>query len=392
MSTRDGLFVGIMSGTSLDGVDAVLLEVRGEDPARLEWDLAGFLSAPYANDARARIRDAIRTGDARDLALLDRDLGNLFVQAVRSLLEATGVEPEELAAVGSHGQTVWHEPPRGGVGGATLQIGDAALVAEALGCPVVSDFRSRDVAAGGHGAPLVPWADWVMLRRPGSGRALQNLGGMGNVTFLPRGGDLGQVRGFDTGPGVALLDAAVQLASGGTEAWDADGRRSAVGAPDPDLLASLLRDPFFDEAPPRSTGRERFGDRRLREIVDEVGPETEADWNDLLATLVELTARSVGLAYERFLPTGSVDEVVLAGGGANNPTLVRALERVLAPLPVRTGAAALGIDPDAREAAAFALLAWARLNGVPGNVPSVTGARGPRVLGCVHAAGGARAE
>lgn len=130
----------------------------------------------------------------------------------------------------------------------------------------------------------------------------------------------------------------------------------------------------------------------MREIVDEVGPETEADWNDLLATLVELTARSVGLAYERFLPTGSVDEVVLAGGGANNPTLVRALERVLAPLPVRTGAAALGIDPDAREAAAFALLAWARLNGVPGNVPSVTGARGPRVLGCVHAAGGARAE
>lgn len=387
MSPNGGLFGGIMSGTSLDGVDVALLEVRGSDPARLDWSLAGFLSREYAPEERDRIRLAIDSGGARELALLNRDLARLFVRTFRALLEEVAAEDDAIVAVGSHGQTVWHEPPSAGRPGVTLQLGDAATLAEELGCPVVGDFRSRDVAAGGHGAPLVPWADWVMFRREGVGRALQNLGGMGNVTFLPRDGDVAGVLGFDTGPGVALLDRAAQLASNGADAWDLNGRRASRGTVDEDLLSELLDDPFFLEVPPRSTGRERFGDRRMREIVDRIQPATEASWDDLLATLTELTARSVATAYETFLPSGGIDAVVLTGGGAKNPALVGSLREALAPLPVATGADALGIDPDAREAAAFALLAWARLNEVPGNVPAATGASGARVLGSLHAGG-----
>jgi anhydro-N-acetylmuramic acid kinase len=385
--TNGGLFGGIMSGTSLDGVDVVLMDVRGSDPTSVEWSVVGFATTPYPADDRARIRAAISSGGARDLALIDRDLGLWFAHSFRTLLEQVGVDAAEVTAVGSHGQTVWHEPPAGGGTGATFQLGGPAYLAEALGRPVVGDFRSRDVAAGGQGAPLVPWADWVMLRRAGRGRALQNIGGMANVTFLPRDGALAGVRGFDTGPGVALIDRAAHLASGGADAWDVNGRRAARGVVNEALLSSLLADPVFAEAPPKSTGRERFGDRRLDEIVRSERPDSEAAWDDLIATLVELTARSIAQSYDRYLPADAIDEVVITGGGALNPSLVQALRRVLAPLRVETGAAALGIDPDAREAAAFALLAWARMHDVPGNVPAVTGARGPRVLGSVHAGG-----
>ena len=384
MIPTGGLFGGLISGTSLDGVDAILLEVRGGDPASLEWEVLGFLSEPYSADERVRIRAAIESGGARELALIHAELGRSFSRVFRALLSQSGIDPSGLTAVGSHGQTFWHEPPTAGHPGVSLQLGDAAVLAEDLGCNVVSDFRSRDMAAGGHGAPLVPWSDWVLLRRPGIGRALQNLGGMGNVTFLPADGDPNGVLGFDTGPGVALLDRAAQLASDGADPWDMDGRRAARGTPIQRLLAELLNDEFFVEAPPRSTGRERFGDKRLEEIVETVQPASEPEWDNLLATLTELTARSVALAYEAFLPAEAVHEVVLTGGGARNPTLVAALRRGLAPLQVEVGSEALGIDPDAREAAAFALLAWAYVHGVSGNLPAVTGAVGERVLGALH--------
>ena len=377
-----------MSGTSLDGVDVVLLDVRGSDPTSVDWSVVGFATTPYRPEDRARIRSAISSGGVRDLAFIDRDLGLWFAGAFQALLQQVGVDPADVAAVGSHGQTVWHEPRVAGGTGTTFQLGGAAYLAEAIGRPVVADFRSRDVAAGGQGAPLVPWADWVMLRRPGRGRALQNIGGMANVTFLPRDGELGGVRGFDTGPGVALIDRAAHLASNGAEPWDGNGRRAARGRVKEALLAELLEDPFFVERPPKSTGRERFGDRRLDEILRNERPDSERAWDDLIATLTDLTARSIARSYERFLPAGAIDEVVITGGGALNPSLVGAIREELAPLRVETGAEALGIDPDAREAAAFALLAWARLNDVPANVPAVTGATGPRVLGSVHAAGG----
>ena len=376
-----GLFVGLMSGTSLDGVDAVLMEIEGQNPASIRWRVLGFGSEPYSADERSRIRAAIASGSAEELALIHAELGRCFVRSTRSLLRDTGTAPESLIAIGSHGQTMWHEPPTDRERGVTLQLGDAATLAEEIGCPVVADFRSRDMAAGGHGAPLVPWSDWVLLRRHGVGRALQNLGGMGNVTFLPADGGFEGVLGFDTGPGMALMDRVTQLATNGDQPWDRDGARAAKGSVIPGLLAGLLDDEFFATQPPRSTGRERFGDRRVEEIVRELRPKHESEWNDLLATLVQLTAQSIARSYGRFLPVGAVDELVLAGGGARNPTLVAAIRDAVSPLSVETGATALGIDPDAREAAAFAVLAWAHVRGVPGNAPTATGASGTRVLG-----------
>ncbi len=372
---------GVMSGTSLDGVDVAVLEVQGDDPAHLSARMVAFATAVHPDALRGRLLRALELGGPRELAHLHRELGRAFGRALNELLARNGIPAGEVAAVGSHGQTVWHAPPGEDEVGATFQLGCPHTLAEETGVPVVSDFRSRDVAAGGHGAPLVPWPDWVMLRRAGRGRALQNLGGMGNVTYLPgRGGPEGVVA-FDTGPGVALLDGAAREASGGRDPWDVDGRRARRGAVRESLLERLLRHPFFGRPPPRSTGREEFGEPYLARIVDEVEPKSEEDWNDLLATLTALTARSVARAYREHLPTDQIQEVVLTGGGARNPALVEALERALEPLPVYTGREALGMDPDAREAAAFALLAWAHLKGIPGNLPRVTGAAGPRVLG-----------
>lgn len=372
---------GLMSGTSLDGTDAAVLALRGTEPADLAATLLGFRTVPHPERLRERLREAVGRGSSRELARLHRELGTVFATALRAVLDECGLSPGALAAVGSHGQTFWHDPPLEGRPGASLQLGCAATLAEATGVRVVHDFRARDVAAGGHGAPLVPWPDWVLLRRPGTGRALQNLGGMGNVTFLPRDGGPEDVRAFDTGPGVALLDGAARRASGGRDAWDIDGRGAARGTADAALVEELLEHPFFGVVPPRSTGRETFGERFLDHLVERARPYSRDDWDDLLATLVELTTRSVARALHDFLPREGVDEVVLTGGGARNPTLVAALTRALDPLPVRTGGEALGLDPDAREAAAFAVLAWAHLENVPGNLPAATGASGPRVLG-----------
>jgi anhydro-N-acetylmuramic acid kinase len=375
------LVAGLMSGTSLDGLDAALVELRGATPSELAVRVLAFRSVHHPEELRERIRAVVDGGTARELALLHTDLGRVFGRGLAELLTSAGVAPQEVAAVGSHGQTIWHEPPA-----TTLQLGCPHALAEASGVGVVSDFRARDVAAGGQGAPLVPWADWVLFRRPGRGRALQNLGGMGNVTFLPPRGGVDVIRAFDTGPGVALLDGTARRASQGRDPWDVDGRRARSGTVDEDLLERLLYHPFFRTRPPRSTGRESFGERYLDDLVERVAPESEGEWNDLLATLTALTARSVAQSYREHLPWSEIHEVVLTGGGARNPALVEALTRALAPLPVRTGAEALAgegepVDPDAREAVAFALLAWAHLTGHPANVPGATGAAGPRLLG-----------
>ena len=380
---------GLMSGTSLDGIDVAVLEVMGQEPATLRTRFLGFATAVHPDELRGRLLRAVELGGPQELAHLHRELGRAFGRALNELLQRSGIQAEELAAVGSHGQTVWHAPPEPGAPGATLQLGCPHTLAEETGVPVVSDFRSRDVAAGGHGAPLVPWPDWVLLRRPGQGRALQNLGGMGNVTWLPAEGGPEGVQAFDTGPGVALLDGAAREASGGRDPWDVDGRRARRGSVQESLLEGLLEHPFFQLPPPRSTGRESFGEAYLGRIVQEVDPKTEADWDDLLATLTALTARSVARSYRDHLPVDHIHEVVLTGGGARNPALVDALTQALDPLPVHTGSQALGMDPDAREAAAFALLAWAHLQGVPGNLPQVTGAAGPRVLGSLTPGRGA---
>lgn len=373
------LLLGLMSGTSLDGVDAALVEVGGTTTADVTARVVHSLTLPYDGGRRETLHRALVAGTAEALCDVHATMGEWLAEAALAVLAAAGVDPGDVAAIGSHGQTVWHRPPVAGRRGATLQLGDAATIAERTGIAVVHDFRTRDVAAGGHGAPLVPWVDGLLFAAPDRSRALQNIGGIGNVTHVPpRGG--GTVFAFDTGPGNALIDAAVEAATGGKASFDRDGVLAARGRVDERLLEQLLAHPYFAAEPPKSTGREAFGRPFVARLLEATEPEGDADWLELIATLTELTARSIADAYARWVLPRGVDEVVVTGGGARNPTLMARLAALLAPLPVVDGAA-LGVDPDAKEAVAFALLAWAHLHGVPANVPAATGASGPRVLG-----------
>lgn len=393
--TAGDLFVGLMSGTSVDGIDAALVWIDGDSREAFSWSLLAFDSTPFDEHRRETILGALEGGTPDALCRLDALLGEWFASAVEKVCEVAGVELGDLAAIGSHGQTVWHIPPINDEGGdptqdgrgATLQLGDPATLAERTGGTVISDFRSRDVAAGGHGAPLVPWLDELLFSTDGRRRAIQNLGGMANVTWLPPEGSSEPVIAFDTGPGVALIDGAVRCATDGARPYDQDGAMALRGSVDHGLVTSLLDDDYFRAAPPKSTGREHFGRELLDRLVAELRPGLDEDaWCDLVATLTAFTARSIVEAYHSWVLPKGLDEVFLVGGGANNPALVGAIEQGLDPVPVRNGAE-LGVDPDAREALAFAFLAWAHLKGIPGNIPSVTGAEGRRILGSMTPGG-----
>lgn len=374
------LIVGLMSGTSLDGIDAALVEIEGSSEADVSARLVHASTLAYDEPRREAIHAAIVAGTAEALCGLHADLGEWLAEAAIRACDEAGIPLSSVDAIGSHGQTVWHRPPSPGQRGATLQLGDAATIAERTGRPVISDFRTRDVAAGGHGAPLVPWADRLLFSHPGKARALQNIGGIGNVTRVPRKGSDEPVFAFDTGPGNALIDAAVELATAGRHTFDRGGTLAARGTVDDALLAELMRHPYFAMQPPKSTGREEFGRPFVTRLVEALRPEGDRDWLDLVATLTELTARTIADAYARWVTPRGLDEVVITGGGARNPALVGRIRALLAPIPV-VDAAALGMDPDAKEAVAFALMAWAHLRGIPANVPTATGAAGPRVLG-----------
>lgn len=376
--------VGLMTGTSADAVDAALVRFDGQGLAarpRLEAYRESALEPALRREV-LEVAGLDRLEPER-LLRLDAALGERYAAAVLELLAVAGVDLAEVDAIGSHGQTVRHVPRHAGGGQAfTLQLGSAARLADRTGLPVVSDFRTRDVAAGGEGAPLVPIADWWLFRSDRESRALLNLGGMANVTHLPKGAGLEAVTAFDTGPGNAVMDAIVGLLTGGEEPRDEGGARAARGSPHAALLAELLADPFFALPPPRSTGRERFGAgyaARVHALSRDLGLGDD----DLVATAVELTAASVAGAVEEFLvPRGGVDAVYASGGGVRNPALMRALERRLAPRPLRP-LADLGVAPEAKEALAFAFLAHLTLSGLPGNVPGATGAARPVVLGSI---------
>lgn len=378
------LFAGLMSGTSLDGVDVALVRFEGRAERPAEARLEAYRCVPYDQDVRARLGRAVE-GEARtaELCDLDFELGELFSSALLATLEEAGVEPAEVAAIGSHGQTFWHRPPEGDRPGRTLQLGEAAVVAERTGIEVVSDFRVRDVAAGGHGAPISACFDWLVLADPREARGIQNLGGMGNLTALPAAEPVTEVPtegaarpiAFDTGPGVALLDAAVERLTGGRERFDEDGRLAARGEVLPEALEEWLSDSFFATPPPRTTGRERFGAGRVQDwLRRHEGERAE----DLLATLTELTALSVAGSLEWV--AFDLDALYLCGGGARNPELRRRIRRAIAPRALHP-LERLGWDGDAREAAAFALLARQHLLGLPVRISWATGARGDRILG-----------
>ena len=367
MSEPGALFVGLISGTSVDGIDAALVRF---EPA-LEVLVAR--TTPYPHLLRQRLL-ALTAADAAipldEFGALDVEVGNCFAEAVEALLAASHHVRGEIAAIGSHGQTVRHRPH--GAHPFSLQLGDAAVIAERTRIPTVADFRRADVAAGGQGAPLAP-AFHAAVFDTVAPCAVLNLGGIANLSLIGRDGTLS---GFDTGPANGLLDAWAERHLG--KPRDEGGAWAATGEVVPALLAKLLADPYFALAAPKSTGREHFNlawlDARL------VGSPLRAA--DVQATLVALSAHTVAEALRAAMP--SARHVYACGGGVHNPVLMDAIAAAIAPLPLATTAAA-GLDPDFVEAALFAWLARERLAGRPGNRTDVTGARGPRLLGAIHA-------
>jgi anhydro-N-acetylmuramic acid kinase len=332
------------------------------------------LTRPFTPTLRARLHDARRQSVER-LTELDFELGRAFGETTLHLMSQAGLGAGDIDLIGSHGQTVSHLPPSAVPYPGTLQIGEAAVIAEITGAPVVSDFRARDIAAGGEGAPLVALVDYLLFRAPGKVRALQNIGGIANVTVVGEG--TSSLFAFDTGPGNMPLDAAARVASAGADGFDLGGVRAARGTVDKALVLVLHGHPFFRRPPPRTTGREEFGESWFGPLVAHFTGRAD----DLCATLTRFVAESIVLAYkDHVFPRATVDEIIVSGGGVHNATLMGHLHKLFAPIPV-ISSADLGMNPDAKEAVAFAVLANETLFGAPGNVPGATGAVGPRVLG-----------
>ncbi|MGH7724126.1 MAG: anhydro-N-acetylmuramic acid kinase [Candidatus Eiseniibacteriota bacterium] len=386
---KSTLVVGLMTGTSVDGIEAALVALSGEPPG-LTWKLRAHRSLPLDPLLTARILACAR-GDAfpaSEFTALDAALGETYAAAVLELLGDAGADPRDVAAIGLHGQTIFHRGPRdadaaaAGGGGLTWQIGSASVLAERTGIRVLHDFRSADIAAGGEGAPLVPYVDWLLFRSAHVARGLLNLGGIANLTAMPARAQVDEVLAFDTGPGNMLLDGIVRRATGGRVSYDEDGRRAVGGRPDEELLAEALADPFFDQPPPRSTGRERFGDAYLERWFA-AGKARGLSEADLLVTAAMLSASAVANAIEEFVALRfPLDAVYASGGGTHNPVLMASLAAALDPIELHT-TDELGLPVDAKEAVAFAVLAFESLNGRPGNLPGVTGAARPLVLGSI---------
>ena len=386
--------IGLMSGTSADGIDACLARISGSGET-ISASLVAFRKTTYAGSVRKRIL-ALFSPDAPaiEVCRMNYVIGRLFGEAALDLMRRCNLKPEAVDLIASHGQTVCHLPPGGpfsdllggpaprslGDGGATLQIGEPAVIAELTGVTVAADFRPQDIAAGGQGAPLVPYADYALFRSPTKTRAIQNIGGIANVTLLPAGGGIDDIIAFDTGPGNMIMDALITAFTGGEKTYDEDGALSALGQVDERLLAWLMMHDYLARRPPKSTGREEFGAAFVTTLLERAEAE-DIGADDLLATAVAFTAESIARAYKDFiLLEHKIDEVVLGGGGSYNATLRRMLQERLAGIPIFLHED-LGISGDAKEALAFAILGNETMLGRPANVPSATGARRRVVLG-----------
>lgn len=374
------LIVGLISGTSADGIDTVLCDISGAPPVLSAKIVRGF-TYPYDPALRQRILDAFSpdTGHVDEVTRLNADIAEAFAAATLALIAEARLTPADVDLIGSHGQTVWHEIRADGSAYATLQLGEGAILAERTGITTINNFRTRDIAVGGQGAPLTAYADWLLLRHPTLWRAVQNIGGIGNVTFLPPLSDSkSQPTAFDTGPGNALLDSTMTLLTGGVYTYDAGGRMARSGNVQEDWLDTLLRHPYYERRPPKTTGRELFSKTMAQQLIVE-GQQRGYGVADIVATLTALTAASIADAYERFQPA-RVGEVILGGGGAHNVAMIDLLRGLVAPAAVMTHEN-VGLDTDFKEGLVFALLAHETIHNRPGNLPSLTGADKPVVLG-----------
>lgn len=355
-----------MTGTSLDGIDIAICSIEDGSPERIVLDACQ--TVPYPDDLADRIR-ALMTEQvsAADVNRLDHDLARVYADAVRAV-----ADPATLDVVGMHGQTIWHEPPVG-----SWQAGNGVTLSALLGVPVVHDMRSTDIALGGQGAPLVPLFDHAMLSRSDAHVAALNIGGMANVTSLPPSATLGDVTAFDTGPGNVLIDAAVRMLFG--KRYDADGAIARAGRVIPRMFESLQQHPYIQRTPPKSTGRETFSDAETTGLIRRYGHGSIPS-EDVVATITEFTAWSIAHHIDRYMPSATV--IVASGGGARNSFLMERLRATVGTRNVITSDD-VGVPSDAKEAMCWAYLAWRTMAGRSGNVPSVTGATRPAVLGSI---------
>lgn len=371
-----------MSGTSVDGIDVALTEIEGEGFGQ-QVRLVGFETIAFPNDVRQETLSAsnARTHTAA-ISQLNVLLGALFGEAVLETCRRLEIDPSRIDLVGSHGQTIYHQATATRFGGrqvaSTFQIGDSAQIAAIVGAPVVADFRPADMALGGQGAPLVPYVDYLLYRSADKGRAALNIGGIANLTAIPPGAGPEAVLAFDTGPGNMLIDQLVSQFSRGVQQFDVDGKMAASGNVRKELLEELLTDSYFRRSPPKSCGREQYGADVVAALLAEGLPAS-----DLVATVTALTATSIAASIDRFVaPRMPLDELIVSGGGVKNPEIMRRLAAQLPDAKV-VPSNELGVDSDAKEAMAFAILAHETWYRRAASLPSATGASGPAVLGKV---------
>ena len=365
---------GLMSGTSMDGIDVVITGLTGAG-VKTGWEIKYFNTYPFPEWI---IEKSINGdgGSAKKVCQLNFDIGREFSKSLENALSESGIEASELDLIGSHGQTIHHID-----GESTLQIGEPSVLAESFGVPVVADFRVRDIAAGGNGAPLVPYVDYILFGE-GGGKLILNIGGIANFTIVPSGiKSISGISAWDTGPGNMLIDRAAAMVSDGELKYDIDGKLGSEGEVNEKWLNSLMAHPYINKPPPKSAGREDFGEAYFDEIVSSLGVSSRQAKLDLVATLTRFTAKAIHSNYEMYAPgNNGINEVVLSGGGVHNPLLMGHLESLFKPMKIKK-IDDYGISSDAKEAFAFAVLANEFIAGNPANVPQVTGARNHVLLG-----------
>ena len=380
---REKKVIGLMSGTSVDGVDAALVKIRGHG-LETQVELLAFHPHPFEATVRDRIFDLFQPETSRvdEICQMNFLIGEVFADAALSVIYDAKLEVGEIDLIGSHGQTVYHLPPQKGVQyvPSTLQLGEPAVIAYRTGIPTIANFRVADLAAGGQGAPLVPYVDFLLFRQTDRTVALQNIGGISNVTLIPAGAAGSDVLASDTGPGNMIIDSVMEILTDGEEKYDNAGQLAAQGSVCESLLEEWLEHPFISARPPKTTGREAFGRQFADQAIQQAQNQNLAS-ADLVATLTAFTAQTIFDYYRRFLfPHSSVDEIYISGGGSHNLTLMQHLKTLFQPIPLLP-IDSIGFSSDAKEAIAFAVLANEAVHGHPTNLPQVTGASQPMVLG-----------
>ncbi len=374
---KKNIYIGLMSGTSADGIDAAVIELNG-DFEHPKYKLMAFENIPYPAEIRTQIFALFDTKSttADIVSRMNFTLGRLFGEAADKLINKYLIPRDRIAAIGSHGQTIYHEP--NGEVPNTLQIGEGSVISRITGIPCVSDFRTADIAAGGNGAPLVPFTEYVLYSSNDKSIILQNIGGISNSTVLPAGCKACNVFAFDNGPGNMLIDGLCEMFF--HESMDRCGKIAASGNINRELLNALLQEPYYKKAPPKTTGRELFGKEYCKNIIS---ISKGLPYEDVISTVTALTAKVIGNSYKDFIcKKYKIDELIVNGGGSYNPTLIKMLKAEMKQynVTVSTGEEK-GENSDAKEAIAFALLAYYTMAGLPGNLPSATGAKFPAVLG-----------